>query len=146
MIKAFLRRKDLIPPDYPNGLASRIRERLILDAISCEDHEQRMERTVSLDQVLVGLVAPNARQELLNKILDLNTSRSYLSDINLHMAAQVAKTNKRTEVKEVYDILDKHGHWDKFSSFTPSQWDAIINDINKRMEEDRKKEADATDS
>lgn len=132
MVLAYLRRDGLIEPYYPNGLRSRIRESLVLDAISCE-----MAAKVALDQrdfhaailPLMGTTA--AREEQVNRMIELFSASQCYSELDRKKALSILKREARKTAAEVYEILKKYNYWDTLPDFTPAQYREIIGRINE---------------
>lgn len=131
MVLTYLRRADLLLPDYPNGLRSRIREGVVLDAISCENLSKQAIDQARFLESLIPVKTSASMETHCNRIIELLTAASCYSDLDRKKANSVLRSEARKTAAEVYEILKKYNYWDERPDFTPVQYREIINRINE---------------
>jgi hypothetical protein len=146
MVLAYLRRENLIKPDYPNGLRSRLRETMVLDAIACEGLSKQAMDQLAIHTALLPILTSQAREEHVNKMLELLSSAKCYSDLDRKKARSILQHEARKSTAEIYEILKKYNYWDKRPDFTPAQYREIIGRINELKAEARQNgQTDITD-
>jgi hypothetical protein len=145
MVLAYLRREGLILPDYPNGLRSRLREGLILEAISCEALADQHLQQMRVFEALVPILQPSAREEHVNKMVEMLSAAQCYSDLDRKKALGIIRNEARKTAAEVYEILKKYNYWEERPDFTPAQYREIIGRINELKAQEEQKNGSEQD-
>lgn len=141
MVAAYLRRPDLILPDYPNGLKSKIRESVLLEVIDCEMNAEVYHRLAWFNSTLLPILTNKAKDDAIQKCTEYLTVAQHYREYDRRKAVSALASEARKSAIEVYEMLNKYEQWRDQPDFTPTQFRAIIQRIQELKEKAREKES-----
>jgi hypothetical protein len=140
MVRAYLRDPSLVPPGYPNGLKSLVRQETILEWMALELRGEDELRTHSmLSSILSAMNTPEGRRGALKDIQSADTIISACIRHDLRAVKLFNPDGEVSKLREVYEVLSKHNIVGPGAKvLTKEEIYEIIEDAEKRNAEKQK--------
>jgi hypothetical protein len=148
MLAAYLRDNSLIPPDYPQGFRSIVRQELVLGVMAAEDVARTHQLRFDLTSRLVS--ASNdaqGRAELMHQVVEAASYISAAKAFNFKGLEALNPMSRSGKMINLHKVLSKHNIvGDDSESFTEDDIRSIMQDLKEAKAEEAKAKEDAKKS